>query len=348
MTVERKIYLVFFLLIIINFTFQPALAQINETVIEPVNDTIIANEIFQHKNEIIILNATFSDSSQKNGLEEIYMEPQNSFDESLSILNLVGTLMAVLVGLITLIIVIAIACGIFEYRKWKAIRNNIQIEANLIGKIRQNVENDAESIRKKIAEYPLMLSTDIPSKEVMENLDKLSSKLELIELLGVALKPEDFLNQGKDLFYKEEYDSSLSIIDKGIKLHPDINYLWTARCDILHKLGRYQEGLESIEKSIYLNPNAHETWNKKGIFLHKIGRYDEALIAYEKSLALRPEYPSTLYNLACLYSIKEDKEKMLVYLEKAIAKDPIYKEKAKKDTDFEKFLNNIDFKNLIE
>jgi len=113
MALKRKISLGIFLLIIINFTFQTALAQINETVIEPVNDTIITNEIFQHMNEIIILNATFSDSSQKNGIEEIVIESQNSFDKSLSILNLVATLMAVLVGLITLIIVIAIACGIF-------------------------------------------------------------------------------------------------------------------------------------------------------------------------------------------------------------------------------------------
>jgi len=182
----------------------------------------------------------------------------------------------------------------------------------------------------------------------MKNLDKLSSKLELIELLGVALKPEDFLNKGKDFFYKEEYDSALSIIDKGIKLHPDIDYLWVTRSVILDKLGRYQEGLESIEKSIYLNPNAYTTWDYKGTILQKIGRFDEALIAYEKSLAVRPENPSALYNLACFYSIKEDNKKMLDYLERAIAKDPKFKEQAKEDMDFEKFLNDKDFKILIE
>lgn len=348
MTLDRKILLGIFLLIIINFTFQPALAQINKTVIEPVNDTIIAKDMFQHKNEITILNTTFLESPQKNGIEEIIIESQNSFDKSLSILNVVATLMAVLVGLITLIIVIAIACGIFEYRTWKAIRNDIQIEANIIRKLRKNAENDADSIRKKIADYPQFLSGDLPSKEVMENLEKLSSKLELIELLGVTLKPEDFLNRAADYFYKQEYDSSLFTIEKGIELHANIDYLLSFRSIILEKIGRYQEALESIEKSINLNPNNYELWVNKGIFLQKIGRYDDAFIAYEKSLEIKPEAPSTLFNLACLFSIKNDKEQMLDYLKRAIVKDPIFKAKAKIDEDFEKFLDDGDFKKLLD
>ena len=63
MTINRKFLIGIFLLIIINFTLvQSVLAQINETVIESVNDTRIVKEIFQHENEIIILNATFLDS----------------------------------------------------------------------------------------------------------------------------------------------------------------------------------------------------------------------------------------------------------------------------------------------
>lgn len=346
MIIEKKILLGIFLLIVINFTFQPALAQINGTVIEPVNDTIIAKDFFQHKNEIIILNATFSDSSQKNGFEELFIESQNNFDRSLSILNVVATSMAVLVALITIIIIMAIACGVFEYKKWVAIRNDIQIEANIVRKIRENAENDVESIRKNIPEH-LQLSTDMPSEEVMENLEKLSSKIELIELLGVALKPDDFSNLAQDLYYKKEYGSALSIIEKGIELHSGNYKLWVTKSSILNKLGQYQKGIEAAEKSINLNPNADNAWRNKGVLLQQIGQYDEALIAYKKALALRPEDPINSFNLACYYSLMEDKMKMLDYLERAVAKDPILKEAAEIETDFENFWNDEDFKNLV-
>ena len=347
MTIGKKILLGIFLLIIINFTFQPALAQINETVIESVNDTIIAKDIFQHKNEIIILNATFTDSLQKNSVEDIYRASQNNFEYSLSILNLVGTLMAVLVGLITLIVIIAIACGIFEYKQWVTIRNNVQVEANIIRDVIKTLENDVESARKKMVD-PQLLSADMPSKEVMENLEQLSSKLDLIELLGVALEPEDFLYRARDFYYKKEYDSALSYIEKGIELHPDNYSLWLTKSSILDELEQYQEGLKSAEKSINLNPNSDGAWCNKGVLLQKIGRYDEAIIAYEKSLALRPEDPTTLFDMACCYSLMENKKKMLDYLERAITRDPIFREKAKIDIDFEMFLDDEDFKNLIE
>ena len=324
------------------------MAQTNETVIEPVNDTIIAEDIFQHKNEIIILNATFLDSSQKNGFEELFVESQNNFDRSLSILNMVATLMAVLVALITIFIMVAIASGYFERTKWIAIRNDAQNEVNIIKDIKKNFVNDIESMRKEIPKHSQLLSDNKPSKEVIRYFNDISSKLELAELLGVALSPEDFSNRATDFYYKEDYHSSLSIIEKGIELYPDDCELWMTKSAILAKLGQYQEGLESTEKSISLDPNANGAWCNKGALLQEIGRYDEAIIAYEKSLALRPEDPTTLFNLACCYSLMEDKKKMLDYLGRAIARDPTIKENARTDTDLEMFFGDEDFKNLIE
>ena len=355
MAIDRTILFGIFLLIIINFTFQPALAQINEAVIEPVNDTIIAKDIFQHKNDIIILNTTFSDSFPKNGFEEIFIESQNNFDKSLSILNVVATSMAILVGLITviialfsIIIMVAIACGFFKYRAWKVIIDKAESDAEIIENFRQNVENDVESTTKDNPEGFKSISSHTPSEEVMRYFDKLSSKIELLELLGGALKPEDFLSRGMNFYYREDYDSSLSVIEKGIESYSDDFDLWVAKGVILDKLERYQEALKSADIAINLDLNQYTAWCNRGVFLHKLGQYDEALSAYDKSLALAPEDPNTFFNIACCYSLMDNKGKMLEYLEKAITKDQAYKEQAKEDTDFKEYLDDEEFKNLTE
>jgi hypothetical protein len=62
--------------------------------------------------------------------EDIVNHAQKSLDRSISILNTVATLMGVLVGLLTLIVVIGGALGFLEYRRWQEYRGQAKASAD--------------------------------------------------------------------------------------------------------------------------------------------------------------------------------------------------------------------------
>ena len=282
----------------------------------------VTKEILQQEDKIITsLNDTFQEFSQSSEVEkENMIEAQRSFDRSLYILNVVTTLMGVLVGLIgvlvallTLIIVIAVATGVFEYRKWKGIIKYIEKEANRIRELRNNAESDANILRDEVEKSHTPI-TENPSEELKEKFDELATKLEVIETLGVSLKSEDYFNRGVDFFYKIQYELALKAFEKAIELKLDYA----------------------------------DAWGNKGVALDKLGRYEEALEASEKAIELKPDYASAWYNHACVYSMKGDKEKALSDLKKAIELSISYKELSKEDKDFEKLWDDEDFKKLVE
>ena len=64
--------------------------------------------------------------------------------------------------------------------------------------------------------------------------------------------------------------------------------------------------------------------------------YTQALSYYQQALIIKPDYENTFYNIACAYSLQQQKTNALHYLQKAIALNPQkYKVMAKQETDFE-------------
>lgn len=96
--------------------------------------------------------------------EDIIRGTRKGLDRSISILTLVATLMGVLVGLITLILLIVTALGILEERRWKALREktdkmakeveykfkNIEKAAEIVERLRNKAEKDAETLGQEI------------------------------------------------------------------------------------------------------------------------------------------------------------------------------------------------------
>lgn len=62
--------------------------------------------------------------------DDILNHAQSSLDMSISILNTVATLMGVLVGLLTLIVVIGGALGFLEYRRWQEFKQQAKESAD--------------------------------------------------------------------------------------------------------------------------------------------------------------------------------------------------------------------------
>jgi tetratricopeptide (TPR) repeat protein len=253
--------------------------------------------------------------------EEILIEAQRSFDRSLSILGIVATSLGVLVALLTLIIIIAIACGIFEYRRWRGIRKEIEEEAKVVKNIRKKAEDDMSKLEEELKNHVPPL-TEKPSKEIEEKLGELDKKIEILEMLGTPLKAEDYFNRGVGLYHKEKYEEALKAFEKAIELNPDKESAWNNKGATLSKLERYDEALKAHEKAIELNPNHIMALSNKGIALSNLERYDEALKAFEKAIELNPDDEVTWNNKGVTLDEYKRYDEALKAYEKAIELNP--------------------------
>jgi hypothetical protein len=115
------------LIFIISILAQTILAQENETQnISPLQGITAIPQ-----------NTTFSESPQKSGItqEDILIESQRNLDRSLSILNMVATLIGVLVTILAMIIAIVGGLGFLEIKRWQENRKKIEDDAEATKKL---------------------------------------------------------------------------------------------------------------------------------------------------------------------------------------------------------------------
>ena len=112
------------------------------------------------------------EAQQKYDYDEaaLLRESQRNLDRSLSTINTVATLIGILVGLITIVIIIAIAVGFFEYRMWRVARIRAERNAKVIEEIRNKAEEDMNNWRSKLDKT--LFSLKEPSKENKEKLER--------------------------------------------------------------------------------------------------------------------------------------------------------------------------------
>ena len=270
------------------------------------------------------------EAREKYDEAELLRESQRNLDRSLSTLNTVATLMGVLVGLLTVIIIIAIAFGFLEFRKWIAARRRVERSAKIIEDIQNKAEEYLVKLGEKIEEVSSRSLVEMPSLELKETLDEYNRRLRFVEIFGLPLKSRDYIIRGYNLINKKKYEialeafekaislesnafkawlgkgfvfdiqgrnhEALKISDKLIALDPEESIGWSNKGASLIKLKRYEEALISVEKAINLSPNYAGAWRIKGSALLGLKRYDESLKAYDKAIALKPDIAITWYN----------------------------------------------------
>lgn len=115
------------LIFIISISAQIVLAQENETQkISPLQGITATPQ-----------NTTFSESPQKSDVtqENLLIESQRNLDRSLSILNMVVTLIGVLVIILVVVIAIVGGLGFLEIKRWQENRKKIEDDAEATKKL---------------------------------------------------------------------------------------------------------------------------------------------------------------------------------------------------------------------
>jgi len=105
---------------------------------------------------------------------------------------------------------------------------------------------------------------------------------------------------------------------------------------------------EAAEKAAQMSLHLGDLWNNKGKELFRTHRYPEAKGALLKAVEINPQLAGAWYVIACIESMKGEKEGALSRLRKAIELEPGFKEKARAQSYFKKLKGDADFERLIQ
>jgi len=105
---------------------------------------------------------------------------------------------------------------------------------------------------------------------------------------------------------------------------------------------------EVEERAAQMRLHLGDLWSHKGKELFRTHRYPEAKEALLKAVEIKPQLADAWYVIACIESMKSDKEGALARLRKAIEIEPGFKEKARTQSYFKKLKGDPDFERLVQ
>jgi tetratricopeptide (TPR) repeat protein len=183
-------------------------------------------------------------------------------------------------------------------------------------------EKAKDSYRKAMAIAPRFAYAQ---EQLTEILFTERAYLEIVKIIqdhpGVLPHADGFYLCKAYVFHDEEkYEQAAAAYKKVIRFNPSRAYAYLNLGILLHEeLHRYDEARRIYRKLIQIKPDLALAYFQLGWLEHEHYRnYDEAESLFLKSLELKPTHETSLYNLACIKSIKGDNEAAFAYLEKAI------------------------------
>ena len=277
---------------------------------------------------------------------------EDTVNRSLAIFNMISTMLAVLVGLITLLVTFAAVFGFFDRRHREKLRSDVQTMADQVKKdseayqsIKEKAERYVAMLEKRVETLPFDGSS--PDRDIREA-EELRETVNVLDVLfSGQFTFQKLLGAGRERYLKKEYNEAIQIFDEAIKDSPDDDRPWSFKGLSLHRLGREAEAVEALRKATDLNPNNTQAWVFLGVVLKRLQRYEEASIAVQKAIAIDPRDAQAVYNAACYMSLLGRKSDALRYLERAIDINAKYKKAAKSDEDFKSLWDDDDFKQIV-
>ena len=112
----------------------------------------------------------------------------------------------------------------------------------------------------------------------------------------------------------------------------------------------YRQSIEKYAQAAGLNPKDYTVFYNFGTAILDLAKLknDEALYRQSvEKLKEAVELGGSCYNLACAYALQNEKSNALEYLEKSLAKKEIAVEFVEKDEDWKAYINDIEFKTLL-
>jgi len=146
-----------------------------------------------------------------------------------------------------------------------------------------------------------------------------SAQIDAIQLLGLICG-----KQGR-------YSESAELLEKVIKLHPELAKAQNNLGFALMKLDKLEQAKNAFEKAVSLQSDFKQAHNNLGLVLKKLGDFPHAQSAFEKAIQLDANYAEAFGNLGMTFLAQGKCEQAAECLRKAVSLMP----------DFAEFYNNL-------
>ena len=147
---------------------------------------------------------------------------------------------------------------------------------------------------------------------------------------------------------KKDLDLALQYADEAIKLDPENPETYNVKarvyCDA--PIEQYDKALENCEKGLKIDPQDTDLLSLKALIYLNMEKYDVAEKLFLELLNHNPSDNNTHYNLACVDSLLEKKQKAIDHLLVAIYLDPTNQDDMKEDPSFDNIRDSEEFKRL--
>lgn len=116
--------------------------------------------------------------------------------------------------------------------------------------------------------------------------------------------------------------------------------------EALRSLRRYGEAIVVLDEAAEISPSDIHVWLALGWCQKRSGRLDLAIEALEHAQEVEPGEALIYYNLACYWSLAENKRNALWHLSKALTIEPDFRDLIEEEPDFDPLRDDPDFQSL--
>lgn len=169
--------------------------------------------------------------------------------------------------------------------------------------------------------------------DTVENERDLKNKFHPVDL---ELYKEDLVewnNRGTDLFNAGNYEEAIKYYDKALNIYKDFQEVLYNKATLLYYMGEYPLSIKYFDRSLFLDRKNIKSWLGKGAALSAISEYEEAAGCFDKILKIDINYAEAWYNKSCIMARQNKYEEALIYLDRAMAINPLIREETIKDYD---------------
>jgi tetratricopeptide (TPR) repeat protein len=111
-------------------------------------------------------------------------------------------------------------------------------------------------------------------------------------------------------------------------------------------LDRFHDAIEPLQVAASSEPQNIHIWLALGWCYKRIGRLDLAIESLEEAQVAKPNLAIIHYNLACYWSLANNKARALQYLGHALQIDPDYRELVHREHDFDTIRDDPEFRQM--
>ena len=186
-------------------------------------------------------------------------------------------------------------------------------------------------------------------------------------------------NRGLAYYNRGRLEQSIAEYQKAIQINPNFAQARNNLGNVYYNQSKLEEAVVEYQGAITINPNYAKAHYNLGVVYHQQGKLEEAIVQYQQAMAsnskegkrgnndgvtysdpgrlvfgmaadnptTNPNYARAHYYLAQIYSVKNEKEQAIEWLQKAIVLEAGLMEDSKVDRGFDNIRQSPEFQKLI-